>query len=341
MPAVSLCIKMISFYSRWSCVWALSLAFLVQGHASMSQERESDGPTLAGTVSINVRVVDIYFTVRDRRGQFIPNLPQSEFTALENNVPQNISYFSAEPSAGLTLGLLVDTSPSQSKVLAYQQRVGKAYLRDVLLPKDSALIATVDSSVRIVQDLTHEKPQLERAIDSLKVGDPTPGLRDQHAGNAQIRGTIVRDAIHIISEQRFAHEHGRKALIVLTDGEDFGSQLDIAQAIRAAQLADVICYVLLMADPHYYYSIGYNESLKGEGEMKKLASQTGGKLIKVGAKIERLQAAFDLIANELRHHYSIGYAATDKSLDGSFRRLAIKTKHGYKIQVRDGYYALP
>ena len=322
----------------------LSAAFLLLPSLFSAQQSGVPGTAAASspeTVSIVVRVVNVFFNVRDHRRQFVANLAKDEFTVVEDRVPQKISYYSAEPNADLIVGLLIDNSPSQRKVLGYEQQVGDAFLRKVLEPRDTALVATVDSNVHLIQEFTHEQGKLEQALGKVKVGDETPGIKDAHAGAGQRRGTIIRDAVHMLAEQRFAAVQGRKALIVLTDGEDFGSQLDIKQAIKAAQMADMICYVLLVADPHYYYSIGYNDALKGEKEMKMLTQETGGKLVKVGAKIERLQAAFDLIATELRHHYSIGYVSSNKALDGSFRKLTIRTKHDYKIQVRQGYYATP
>jgi VWFA-related protein len=326
--------------SRRLSVLVLCLVFSAAWSAS-SQDN-GDGPVKSGeTLTINVRVVNVFFNVRDHRGQFVPGVPKAEFTMLEDGIPQKIGYFSAEPNAALTLGLLIDTSPSQQKVLGHEQQVAMAFLNAVLQPKDLALVATVDSDAHILQGFTHDKQALSGAVLKVKVGEKAETLADAHAGKGKERGTILRDTIHMLSEQRFAHEQGRKALIILTDGEDFGSQLNIKQAIQAAQVADVICYVLLVADPNYYFSIDYNQPLKGQAEMKKVAYQTGGRLIIVGAKIERLQAAFDLIASELRHHYSIGYVSSNKALDGSFRKLTIKAQHGYNIQVRQGYYAMP
>ncbi|HTK96265.1 MAG TPA: VWA domain-containing protein [Terriglobales bacterium] len=322
-------------------LWVAVLCLALLAGIVPAQTPAMNGNDPAETISVNVRVVNVFFNVRDKRGQFVPNLPKSEFRIAEDKVAQRITYFSADPNAALTIGLLVDTSPSQRKVLGYEQQVGKNFLHDVLRPQDSAMIAEVDSAVRIIQDFTSDQKALQAAIDRVKTGEVAPGIKDPHAGNGQLRATIVRDAIHILAEQKFERETGRKSLIILTDGQDFGSQLDIKEAIRAAQLGDVICYVLLIQDPNYYFSVGYDEKLTGESEMKKLAKETGGKVIKVGAKIERLRAAFDLIANELRHHYSIGYVASNRALDGTFRHIAITTEHPYKIQVRQGYYAKP
>ena len=132
-----------------------------------------------------------------------------------------------------------------------------------------------------------------------------------------------------------AKEVGRKAMILLTDGQDEGSRLKIKDAIEAAQKADAIVYVLLCADRGFYGGFGYG----GEGDMRKLSEQTGGRVINVGNKFDKLKEAFDQIATELRSQYNIGYTPTNPKLDGTYRKLEIKSKQNYKIQARSGYYA--
>jgi VWFA-related protein len=125
-------------------------------------------------------------------------------------------------------------------------------------------------------------------------------------------------------------------MILLTDGEDQGSRLRINDAIEAAQKADSICYVLLIADRGFYGMGGYS----GESYMKKLATETGGRVIDVGNKLDKLREAFDQIAQELRSQYNVGYTPTNTALDGSFRKVEIHAKKDYKIQARTGYYAV-
>jgi VWFA-related protein len=134
-----------------------------------------------------------------------------------------------------------------------------------------------------------------------------------------------------------AKETGRKAMILLSDGQDEGSRLKIQDAIEAAQKADAIVYVLLCADRGLYSSQGamYN----GEFDMRKLTEATGGRVINVGNKFDKLRDAFTQIAAELRSQYNIGYTPTNTKLDGTYRKLEIKNKQGYKIQARAGYYA--
>jgi VWFA-related protein len=134
-----------------------------------------------------------------------------------------------------------------------------------------------------------------------------------------------------------AKEVGRKAMVLLTDGQDEGSRLKIRDAIEAAQKADAIIYVLLCADRGGYFSSGMSYS--GESDMRKLTEQTGGRVINVGNKFDKLREAFDQIAAELRSQYNVGYVPTNLKLDGTYRKLEIKNKQNYKIQARAGYYA--
>ena len=125
-------------------------------------------------------------------------------------------------------------------------------------------------------------------------------------------------------------------MIIFTDGEDQGSRLRIQDAIEAAQKADTICYVILIADRGFYGGFGYS----GDSDMRKLAEATGGRVIEVGNKQDKLQDAFNQIQNELRSQYNLGYSPTNNKLDGTYRKIQIKEKGDYKVQARQGYYAV-
>jgi VWFA-related protein len=148
---------------------------------------------------------------------------------------------------------------------------------------------------------------------------------------------VLYDAVYLSANEMLAKEVGRKAMVLLTDGEDEGSKLKIRDAIEAAQKADAIVYVLLCADRGFYGGFGMGYS--GASEMEKLTEATGGRMINVGNKFDKLKEAFDQIAAELRSQYNIGYTSTNTKLDGAYRKLQIKNKQGYKIQTRAGYYA--
>jgi len=161
-------------------------------------------------------------------------------------------------------------------------------------------------------------------------GGPVPTIGDP-------KGTLLYDAVYLASHDEMGQQVDRKAMILLTDGEDQGSQYKIRDAIEAAQKADTIVYVLLCADRGFYGFGGFS----GDSAMKELTSKTGGRVIEVGNKPEKLKAAFDQISQELRSQYYIGYVPTNPRKDGGFRKVEIRSKDGYKIQARSGYYAVP
>jgi VWFA-related protein len=296
------------------------------------------------TLKVNVDVVQLFFNVKDKKGGLIPSLTKDDFQIFEDGKSQTIKYFTAESNLPLTLGILIDASGSQERVLPMEKEVGGAFLNEILRPKDLAFVLSFDVNVDLLQDFTNSVSALKAALDRAKIntggarasmipgmggGGPVPT-----AGNT--RGTLLYDAIYLASHDELSHEVGRKAMIILTDGEDFGSQLAIKDAIEAAQKADSICYVLMIADRGFYGSIGYS----GDREMKKLAEETGGRVINVGNKFEKLKEAFDQIALELRSQYNVGYTPTNSARDGTFRKVEIRAKKDYKIQARTGYYAL-
>lgn len=309
---------------------------------SASQDQPADQST--ETLKVNVDVVQLFFNVKDKKGGLIPNLTKNDFEVTEDGTPQTIKYFTADSNLPLTLGMLIDTSGSQQRVLGMEQQVGAEFLSQTLRPKDEAFVISFDVEVNLLQDFTSSTHLLRTALDSTKINAPPDncsGLPGMGGGplpcTGTPKGTLLYDAVYLAAHDELAQEVGRKAMILLTDGEDQGSRLKIQDAIEAAQKADAICYVLLIADRGFYGFGGYS----GVGEMKKLAEQTGGRVIEVGNKPEKLKQAFDQISNELRSQYSIGYTPTNRAKDGTFRRVEIKSKEkNYKVQARAGYYAI-
>jgi VWFA-related protein len=299
-----------------------------------------------GTLKVNVEVVQLFFNVKDKHGALIPNLTKENFDLSEDGHPQTIKYFKAESDLPLTLGILIDSSGSQMRVLDMEKEVGASFLESTLRPKDEAFVISFDVDINLLQDFTNSVSRLRHALNEAKIntggvscsGGPIGPQGPIPCSSTGPRGTALYDAVYLASHDEFSHEVGRKAMILLTDGEDQGSRLKIKDAIEAAQKADAICYVLLIADRGFYGFGGYH----GDYEMKKLTQETGGRVIEVGNKIEKLRQAFDQISQELRSQYNIGYTPTNTVRDGSFRRVEIKPKPGdYKIQARSGYYAVP
>ncbi len=307
---------------------------------SQSQDQSID------TLKVNVEIVQLFFNVKDKHGALIPNLAKENFDIFEDGQPQTIKYFKAESDLPLTLGILIDSSGSQMRVLDMEKEVGGSFLESTLRSKDEAFVISFDVDITLLQDFTNSVSRLRHALNTAKIntggfgcgGGPIGPQGPIPCGASGQRGTALYDAVYLASHDELSHEVGRKAMILLTDGEDEGSRLKIKDAIEAAQKADAICYVLLIADRGFYGGMGYN----GDSEMRKLTHETGGRVIEVGNKIEKLRQAFDQISQELRSQYNIGYTPTNTARDGSFRKVEIKPKQGdYKVQARSGYYATP
>ncbi len=295
------------------------------------------------TLKVNVNVVGLFFNVKDKHGALIPNLTKDDFTVFEDGAPQTIKYFAAESNLPLTLGILIDSSGSQLRVLDMEKEVGGAFLRQILTDKDEAYVIDFGIDAELIQDYTRDVHRLQAALNKVKINagysSPVPGAGNPVPTAGSAPGTVLYDAVYLSAHDMLAKEVGRKAMILLTDGEDEGSRLKIKDAIEAAQKADAIVYVLLCADRGFYGSTGGFYS--GEGEMRKLTEATGGRVINVGNKFDKLREAFDQIAAELRSQYNLGYTPTNTKLDDTYRKLEIKNKESYKIQTRAGYYATP
>jgi VWFA-related protein len=298
------------------------------------------------TLKVNVEVVQVFFNVKDKRGALIPNLNKDNFDLLEDGKLQTIKYFKAESDLPLTIGMLIDSSGSQMRVLEMEKEVGGSFLESTLRPKDEAFVISFDVDITLLQDFTSSVSRLKHALNQATIntggvgcgGGPIGPQGPIPCSSTGQRGTALYDAVYLASHDEFSHEVGRKAMILLTDGEDEGSRLKIKDAIEAAQKADAICYVLLIADRGFYGMGGMGYS--GDSAMKKLTEETGGRMIEVGNKIEKLRQAFDQISQELRSQYNAGYVPTNATRDGSFRKVEIKPKQGdYKVQARSGYYA--
>ncbi len=344
--------RKLSAYERLLAVLTVFLLLALAAPVVLAQAPESAKPGDSAqdteksdeTIRTNVNVVGVFFNVKDKHGALIPNQTKDDFEVSEDGKPQTIKYFTAESNLPLTLGILIDTSGSQLRVLDMEKEVGGAFLKQILTDKDEAYVMDFDVESELVQDYTRDVHRLQAALNKVKInsgvssgGSGIPGLGQGPVPVHNAPGTVLYDAVYLSAHDMLSKEVGRKAMILLTDGEDQGSKLKIKDAMEAAQKADSIIYVLLCADRGSYYSAGMMYS--GEGEMRKLTEATGGRVINVGNKFDKMREAFDQIAAELRSQYNIGYTSTNTLMDGGYRKLEIKSKQGYKIQTRAGYYA--
>ncbi len=299
------------------------------------------------TFKLNVNLVDVFFTVKDKQGNLVPHLTKDDCTVSEDKVPQKLKTFVAETNQPLTLGILLDTSGSQQRVLSLEQDVGSQFLQRVVRQKDEAFVLSFDVNVDLLQDYTNSPRLLSRALAKAEIntagGNGAGGIPGAGGGTVPTigdpKGTVLYDAVVLASKNKLNQETGRKAMILLTDGEDEGSQYKIGEAISAAQKSNILVYVILIADVEGYLSqgIGYY----GFSPMKRLTEETGGRLINVGNNGKKLEAAFQQIEDELRTQYVASYTPINDKLDGTFRHLGVACGDGMKVQVRKGYFATP
>jgi VWFA-related protein len=322
---------------------AVAPFILAQQSSQPAQSQQPADQNPSETLKVNVNVVQLFFNVKDKHGALIPNLTKEDFEISEDGKSQTIKYFAAESNLPLTLGIMIDASGSQRNVIDMEKEVGGAFLKQILTDKDEAYVMSFDITVDLLQDFTRDTHRLQAALNKAKVNvDYTsggiPGMGGGPVPTQNAPGTLLYDAVYLSAHDMLAKEVGRKAMILLTDGQDEGSRLKIRDAIEAAQKADAIIYVLLCADRGGYFSSGMSYS--GEGDMRKLTEQTGGRVINVGNNGKKLQEAFDQIQDELRTQYLASFTPTNAKIDGTFRTLNITCQPGQKIQARKGYYAM-
>ena len=290
----------------------------------------------------NVNLVSLYFDVRDKKNLLIPHLTRDDCQVSEDKQPQKMKNFVAEVDQPLTLGILLDTSGSQTNVLPLEQQTGSEFLKRILREKDQAFLVSFDVDIDLLSDFTSNASALARDMQKAQINVGTGGITTGPLPTGTPRGTLLYDAVVEAAHDKLAGETGRKAMIVLTDGEDQGSQAKLKDAIEAAQKANSMVYVLLIEDRGFYggmYTIGYS----GDYVMHQLADQTGGRLINVGNNGKKLEAAFQQIEDELRTQYVASYTPINDKTDGTYRKVEIKCHQrdeALTVQSRKGYYAL-
>lgn len=297
------------------------------------------------TYKLQVSLVDLFFTVKNKNGELVPHLNKADCSVSEDKVPQTWKTFTAENDLPLTLGILLDTSGSQENVLPLEQQAGSQFLEQVLRKKDEAFLVSFDVNIDLLQDYTNSAHMLARAMDKAQIntagGNGAAGIPGLGGGTVPTigdpKGTLLYDAIYEASRDKLSDQTGRKAIIVLTDGEDEGSRHKIQDAVAAAQRSNAIVYVILIADTGFYG--GFNLGYGGYSAAHKLADETGGRVINVGNNGKKLRDAFQQIEDELRTQYVGTYTPTDKKMDGTFRHIAVNCGEGVHVQVKRGYFA--
>ena len=292
------------------------------------------------SIKVDVDLVNILTSVRDKRGALIPSLQKEDFTILEDGKAQPIKYFTKETDLPLTIGLLVDVSGSQRNLIDIERNAASQFFRDVLRKKDLAFLISFGEETELLQDYTGSSRLLTEGLGELRVSSGVSGI---HPGPVPTigspRGTVLYDAIYLAANEKLMGEVGRKVIVVITDGVDQGSRLTRNQAIEAAQKSDAVIYSIDYSDPGAYGPFGFGGG-GGEAELRKMSDETGGRVYKVDRK-HPLDMVFKELQGEMRSQYSIAYTPTNDVKDGSYRHLEVRVANkDMKAQARKGYYAI-
>jgi VWFA-related protein len=302
----------------------------------------------------------------------VKDLSKDDFLLEEDGRAQSITYFSQESDLPLTLGLLVDTSGSQRRLIEEERSASYRFFEQVLRPeKDVAFVIHFDFDVELLQDITSSRKQLEKALDELEAptqqrqqrrqptqqspfpfpggggrrgrGGPMGGGANRNSGG----GTMLYDSVLLAADEVTRKQSGRKALILLTDGVDTGSKTTLSSAVEAAQRADTLVYSILFEDPEAYgggFGMGRRGGRggmvmpNGKKVLEQISRETGGRFFEVSKK-QTLAAVYDEIDVDLRHQYSLGYSPDRTEAGGGYHKIRLTTKQkGLTVQTREGYY---
>jgi VWFA-related protein len=322
-------------------------------------------PPAEAKYSSDVNVVNVLASVHDKDGKVVSTLTKDDFSIEEDGRPQVIKYFARQSDLPLTLGLLVDTSGSESKNIEAERRASYKFFDQVVREdKDKAFLIHFDREVELLQDLTSSKTQLDKGLDGLTGDRLTRRNSGGGQGGGQGRGgggTTLYDAVLLASEELMQKQQGRKAEVLFSDGEDNGSKVTLTRAIESAQRADTLVYSVRFYDRNAGggpvslgpgrrrgggfpgggggYPGGYPNSGRTDGKkvLQQISEETGGAYFEVsgGMTLDKIYAR---IQDELRNQYSLGYTS-DQTGDG-YRKIKVIAKgKNLTVQAREGYYA--
>jgi len=325
---------------RLRTAFAVALCAIAAALPVWSRQQAADGRA-GKPLKATSTAVEVYAIAEGRHGRLIRNLNADDFTLTEGAAPQKITYFSRETNTVLSLGLAIDTSVSQGRLLGTEQAAAKQFVRSVLRGGDQAFVMNFDVDVNLLQDFTGATGDLAQAIDSAEINKTGKSILPENAPGPQgstgrAGGTHLYDTVYLASNELMKTRFGRKVLVLVTDGEDQGSKSNLAESIEAAEKANVIVYSIIVSDPEFYELLG--GSYHGDASARRLDRETGGRTIRVKS-IGEIGQAFDQIARELHSQYLLGYFPSNPRHDGSFRRIRVSVRgHNYTVRTRTGYY---
>lgn len=319
--------------------------------ATPTPPRKEDEITLNSddVVRVETNLTNVFFTAADKQKRFVSTLKREDVRVLEDGVPQEIFAFQPNSDLPLSLAILIDCSGSEERTLPEEKNAARSFLESVLRPeKDEAAVVSFTGEVTLEQGLTGNLGRLRRAIDEVRFVPPAGyigggvvvGGTPPISGTRQILAgsTAIWDAIWATSNELLSAsaEHTRRAMILLTDGEDTISQVRMQEAINRALKADALIYAIGIGDR---YEFGINEAA-----LKKLTEQTGGRAF-FPSNERDLTNAFGQIERDLRERYLIAYSSSNKLRDGSYRKVTIEIvnpdvrRENLKLNYRPGYFA--
>jgi VWFA-related protein len=303
-------------------LFLVPILFGVPSLVSLAQQTQQAPPP---KISVEVRLVQISATVRDKHEEIVPTLSKGDFVLYEDRRLQTISNFERQSDLPLTLGLLVETSlgPNRRYALHNVSDASYAFLDQMLREdKDQAFVIRFGHEVELLQDSTSSRPSLHTALQLIQATD--------FSGGGRVRGSLLYDAVCFASNELMKTHQGRKALFVLSDGIDQGSKETLAGAVEAAQRADTSVYSLLVAENW--------PGPNGEKALERISTETGGRMFKISNRLTVTQL-YAQAEEELRSQYISGYTPTPVGTGAGYRKIHLTTKQkGLTVQARDGYY---
>jgi VWFA-related protein len=357
-----------------------SAVFMAQSNTQSTQDTsKTDTDNQQNVFRKEVKLVSVYFAVRDSKKQLASTLEQNQFRVYEDGKEQSIKFFAHHTDVVLNVGMLLDTGTSMAWMLNEEAQASSLFLKHVVRPKDLGFVLSYANRVETLQVPTADTALLQEKVNSIRSGGTIAGTPDQTppppssrapwpgGGPGGLPGPVpstgggsrqpynqnreahLYDAIRVGTLRYLEREVGRKAVVIIALSGDSRSESSLEEALEVLLQNDVIAYVLQIYDPPRERSHfdrcdvihTYEKDDHGEYVLKKLAEATGGRMLEVHG-IDQLEEALEDISNELHHQYSLGYYPQNSAWDGKFRKIQITAQsNGYKVFARKGYYAQP
>ena len=304
--------------------YAILLSILLNATAGFSQE----------PIRVKVNLVNVSFSVRNSRGALVENLTKDDFEIFEDAIPQKIAFFSRSSDVPLTLGLVVDASGSQEHFSKQHKHDLEVFLQELLGQNDRAFMLFFGNHLRLASDFTRSSSEILDGISRFERDNKH--LVELGPDESRDLGTAFYDAIFYSVAEKLAHEKGRRALLIFSDGEDNSSSHDMMTTIETAQDANVILFPIRYTQKEHGRLTARNKY--GIRVMDRIAKETGGTTFD-GETIDP-HTYFHQIGEELRSSYELAYYPTNPIKDDSFRKILIRPKQdGLKVQTKPGYFS--